>query len=701
MTRPARAALAAPMLAAPMLAAAALLALAPARAVAQGSAAAAPSALPPLHVVDPAFVDRSANACTDFFQFANGAWLARDTIPAAYSSSGVSRDMSDRNELVVRSVLDDVMRRRTALPAGSTERKLGTFYATCMDSAATERAGVAPLRPTLAAIDRVTDRGALLARIGELQQQGANAAFRYRAEVDAHDAAHYVASLAQGGLGLPDRDYYTNPGAGADSLRAAYVTHVARLLALGGEDSAAARADAGRVMALETALARASLTRVQRRDPAATDHPMSVAELRALAPNVDWSGYFRAIGLTAPVARVNVAEPEFFRRLNALVDSTPIADWRAYLRFHALAAAAPWLSSAFVQEDFAFNSRFTGARALLPRWKRCLRVTDALVGEALGEAYVARTFPPEARARAKAVIDDIRASFGERLRRLDWMSDTTRAQALDKLARMDEKVGYPDRWRDYSKLEASEGPFALNVARAERFEWRRTVNRPGTAVDKTEWDMTVPTVNAYYDPSKNEMVFPAGALAPQTFDPAADDAANYGSLGASWAGHELTHGFDDEGRHYDAAGNLRDWWTADDASRFTAQAELVARQFDGYVQVDTLHVNGHLTLGENIADYGGLLTAYDALQRALARDGRPGLIDGFTPEQRFFLAYAQSWRSHTRPEALRNRVTVDPHAPERWRVNGPLSNIPAFAAAFGCKPGDPMVRPADQVAHIW
>ncbi len=657
--------------------------------------------LPPLRVIDPGYVNRTANACTNFYQFANGAWLQRDTIPAAYASSGVARDMSDRNELVVRAVLDDVRERRASFREGSTEHKLGTFYGTCMDSAAAERAGVSPIRPMLAEIDAVDSRARLIAAIARLHQSGASAAFVYRADVDAHDASRYLAALHQGGLGLPDRDYYTNTGSAADSTRNAYVAHVARLFTLAGATPASARADARRVMGLETELARVSLTRVQRRDPAATDHPMSVAQLRSLAPEVDWPAYFRAIGLTVPVERVNVAEPEFFRRLSALVASTPLADWRAYLRFHALNDAAPWLSTPFVQEDFAFSSRFSGARELLPRWKRCLRATDGMIGEALGQAYVAKTFSPEARDRARAVIDDVRAAFGERVRRLEWMSDSTRAQALAKLGLMGQKVGYPEQWRDYSRLRVAEGPFVLNMQNANAFDWQRVVNRPGSPVDKTEWEMTVPTVNAYYDATKNEMVFPAGALAPQTFDPAADDAANYGSLGASWAGHELTHGFDDEGRHFDARGNLRDWWTPADSVYFSRQAAMVAEQFDGYVQVDTLRVNGKLTLGENIADFGGLLVAYDALQLALQRNGRPGLIDGFTPEQRFFLSYAQAWRSNSRPESLRNRVTVDSHAPEVWRVNGPLSNMPQFAQAFGCNPGDPMVRPADRVPRIW
>jgi predicted metalloendopeptidase len=440
---------------------------------------------------------------------------------------------------------------------------------------------------------------------------------------------------------------------------------------------------------------------VAQRDPAATDHPMELAALRQLAPRVDWPGYFRAIGLRAPVSLVNVAEPVFFGRIDSLIATAPLPDWRAYLRYHILAHTARWLDTGMVQEDFAFRSRFTGARALLPRWKRCLRETDGDLGEALGQAYVARTFSPEARARARAVIDDIRAAFGERVRHLGWMSDSTRANALDKLARMGEKVGYPERWRDYTRLEVKPGPFVLNVARADAFEWQRVANRPGSAVDTTEWGITVPTVNAYYDGSKNEMVFPAGALAPQTFDANADDGANYGSLGGSWAGHELTHGFDDEGRHYDAAGNLRDWWAPEDSVTFSRQAALVIAQYDGYIQVDTLHVNGPLTNGENIADYGGVLTGYDALERALERDGRRDPVEGYTPEQRYFLSYAQSYRGHNRPESLRTDVTLNPHSPEQWRVNGPLSNSAAFAKAFGCKPGDPMVRPAEVVPQIW
>ena len=678
-----------------------LLALAPGWAAAQSAAATPLPDAHPLKVVDPSFIDTTVKACTDFFAYANGAWLKHDTIPAVYSSSGVARDMTDRNQLVVRSVLDDVMARRTTLPAGSTERKLGTFYASCMDSTAAEQQGIAPIRPMLEDIDRIRTRADLVPEIAALQVRGVNVLFRYGPAVNPHDAAHYIAWFDQGGLGLPDRDYYTNTGPSADSTRRQYVDHIARLLTLAGESSAAARTDARHVLALETQLARASLTRVARREPSATVHLMPAARLRTLASNVPWSDYFHNVGLTVSLGDVNVAVPGFLQRVDTLLATVPLGDWRAYLRYHVLATASPWLSTPFVRENFAFSSRFTGTSKLLPRWKRCLQETDGDLGEALGQAYVEKTFPPEARARARSVIDDIRAAFRERLLRLTWMSNTTRQHALEKLARVREKVGYPDHWRDYSRLQVQEGSFALNVMRANAFEWQRVVNRPGTPVDTTEWDMTVPTVNAYYDPTKNEIVFPAGALTPQTFDPKADDGANYGSLGGSWAGHELTHGFDDEGRHFDAEGNLRDWWTSADSAHFAQQAALVVKQYDGYIQVDTFHVNGPLTLGENIADYGGALTGYNALERALERDGRPGLIDGYTPEQRYFLSFAQSFRGHTRPEALRTRVTVDPHSPDRWRVNGPLSNMTEFAKAFGCKPGDPMVRPNEVVAHIW
>jgi predicted metalloendopeptidase len=465
----------------------------------------------PLKVVDIRWMDTTVSACTDFFQHANGAWLSRDTIPADYSASGVSRDMSDRNELVVRSVLEDAANRRAALPPGSTERKLGTFYGSCMDSTAAETAGLRPLRAWLAGIDSVRTRAGLIRRIAALQQNDVNLIFGYAPTGDPHDAEHYVAWLWQGGLGLPARDYYTDIGPEADSTRQAYVAHLSRMLVLAGETPAAADRDAAQVMELETELAIASMTPLEERDPAALDHPTTAAELARLAPQVPWALYFHANGVTRPVARLNVASPAFVHRVGELLETMPLSQWRAYLRSQVLSRYAAWLSTPFVQEDFAFNSRFSGAKELLPRWKRCLRVTDGSLGEALGETYVAKTFSPAARDRARAVIHDIRTAFAERVKRLPWMSDSTKAHALTKLAAMGEKIGYPDQWRDYRRLESAEGPFVANLARAMRFEWNRVVDRPGKPVDKTEWGMTMPTVDAYYDPSKNEMVFPAGS----------------------------------------------------------------------------------------------------------------------------------------------------------------------------------------------
>ena len=515
-----------------ILASLGLFAFAPRGVAAQQNASPAfPQTVKRLKVVDPGFIDQTANACVDFFQYANGAWLAHDTIPQAYSSSGVGRDMQDQNELVVRSVLDDVMARRGTTAAATTPHKLGVFYASCMDSTAVEAAGVGPIRPWLLAIDSITTRAGLVPEIALLQTRGVDVTFTYGAGPDLHDAAHYLAGFGQSGLGLPDRDYYTNTGAEADSLRQAYVDYVTHLFTLAGESVTQSAADARDVMAFETQLALASMTQLAQRDPAALDHALSFDQLRGLAPAVPWNAYFHAVGIAAPVVKVNVAQPDFMKRVDSLLTAAPLNVWRAYFRAHVLENTARWLSTPFVQANFAYNAHFNGAKTLLPRWKRCLRETDGDLGEALGEAYVAKTFPPAARARAKAVIDDIRAAFRERLLHLTWMSDSTRAQALDKLAKMGEKVGYPDKWRDYTRLEVAEGPFVLNVERANRFEWQRTINRPGTPVDTTEWGITVPTVNAYYDPTKNEMVFPAGALEPQTFDPNADDGANYGSLG--------------------------------------------------------------------------------------------------------------------------------------------------------------------------
>jgi putative endopeptidase len=467
---------------------------------------------------------------------------------------------------------------------------------------------------------------------------------------------------------------------------------------LAGDDSAAARTQADRVMVLEMAMARASRPRDARRDPYAIYHPMPLAQAETLAPKIDWPQWLTDAGVPK-VTSLNVADPDFFQSLDGQLTREPVAAWRVYLRWHALAAASPWLDSRFVAENFRMQQVLSGVKEQLPRWKRCAAIADRSMGEALGQAYVDLKFPPAAKARALSMVKNLEAVLKEDLSTLQWMTPATRQQAIVKLDAFVNKIGYPDKWRDYSALVVRRGPFIDNVLAAAAFEYHRRMAKIGKPVDRSEWTMTPPTVNAYYSPPFNEVVFPAGILQPPFFDPDADDAVNYGSFGAV-IGHEMTHGFDDQGRKYDAQGNLRDWWMPEDANRYNAQAAKVVDQFSGYVSVDSLHVNGKLTQGENIADLGGLKIAYTALQRSL--EGKPRTsVDGFTPDQQFFLAWARVWAESVRPEMAKQLVLTDPHSPGRWRVNGPLSNMPQFAAAFKCQPTDSMVRPPDQRAEIW
>ena len=646
----------------------------------------------------PQSADTACAACQDFFRFANQAWLDTAQIPAAYPSWGSFYTLYENNQSVLRSVLDDAVRGAAAAPAGSTTRKLGNYYGACMDSAAVEAQGARPLAERMTRIRGAATPAAILTETARLRRDGVGVLFSVGAGQDDKNSTQVVAQLGQGGLGLPDRDYYTKTDSASRALLDEYVAHVARTFRLLGDPAAEAQASARRVLAIETALANASMTRVQQRDPNAVYHKMDMAGLRALAPSLDWAGYFRELGTPAPDSLI-VRQPEYVRAVGRMLSSVPAADWRAYLRWRLADVQSPRLSSAFVNENFTFGSRFSGAKEQLPRWKRCLAATDEGLGELLGQAYVQRAFTPQAKARMQEMVRNLGAALNSRFAGLDWMSDSTRAQAQAKLQAFVDKIGYPDRWRDYTALEVQPGSYAANAMRADRFEFDRGMGRIGKPVDRGEWGMTPPTVNAYYNPSMNEIVFPAGILQPPFFDPNADDATNYGSIGAV-IGHEMTHGFDDQGRQYDAAGNLRDWWTAQDAERYKARAQRVIDQFAGYVAVDTVRLNGQLTAGENIADLGGLTIAYAAMQKAM--EGKPReVINGYTPEQRFFLAWAQVWREQSRPEYVRMLVTVDPHSPGKWRVNGPLSNMPEFAAAFQCKAGDPMVRPENVRAQIW
>src|SRR5436853_1829117 len=649
--------------------------------------------------LDPANLDTSCAPCQDFYRYANGGWLARTELPPEYPSYGSFTELVERNNQTLRGIVDRLAAGAPATPK-TTDQKLGAFYASCMDSARAERAGPQPLTNELDRIAAIASPADLARTLARGHHHGWDPLFNLNGTPDFKNSTSSIAAASQGGLGLPDRDYYLRSDSTARTLRAAYLEYVSRVLQLSGDTPAAADSLAQRILALETALARASLTRVERRDPNANYHKMTLAAADSLTPHVAWAAFLHDAGAPATGA-INIGQPRFFKAADSLITAVPLADWRAYLRWHFARHLAPWLSTPFVDATFRYQQAVSGVKEQQPRWKRCIQAANFMLGDALGEAYVKETFTPDARRRARDMVDHLVAALDDRLHTLEWMGDSTRAQAVGKLRAFGKKIGYPDKWRDYSKLLIDKHDFAANVVRTQTFATARDLGRIDKPLDKTEWRMTAPTVNATYSPSFNDITFPAGILQAPFFDPAADDAVNYGGMGAV-IGHEMTHGFDDQGRQFDAQGNLRDWWTADDAQRFKDRAGRVAAQFDAYTVVDSAtHVNGRLTLGENIADQGGLKVAYAAFERSLAGKPLPPKIDGFTPEQRFFLAWAQIWRAKATDQYLRNQVVVDPHAPAQWRGMAALSNLKEFAEAFECKPGDAMVRADSLRATIW
>ena len=651
------------------------------------------------HGLDPANLDTTCRPCTDFNRYANGGWLARTQLDAQHASYGSFTELSERNQETLRGIVEQLAATAPAY-ARTNDEKVGAFYASCMDTATAEATGAKPLVPELARIALIRTTADVVNEVARLHRSGRSALFGFSGGPDFKNSTLTIVNVSQGGLGLPDREYYFRPDSATAAVRASYVQHLSRSLQLLGDAPARADSAAARIVALESAIARLHLTRVQRRDPNANYHKMPLAAADSLTPHLEWRAFLLAAGSPATDS-VNVGQPTFFKGLDSLLAATPMADWRAYLRWHYVRPVMSALSAPFVREAFSFQTALTGVKEQQPRWRRCLGATGLALGDPLGQAYVRETFTPAARARAQAMVDNLVAALDDRLHTLEWMGDSTRSQALAKLRAFGKKIGYPDKWRDYSAIVVMRGAYIDNALRAEVFASARNRERIGKPVDRAEWRMTTPTVNATYSASANDITFPAGILQPPFFDPAADDAVNYGGMGAV-IGHEMTHGFDDQGRQFDAAGNLRDWWTPEDAQRFRARADLVARQFDGYTVVDSAtHVNGRLTLGEDIADLGGLKIAYAAFQRSLAGKPRPPMIDGFTPEQRFFLAWAQIWRNKSTDQALRNQVLTDSHAPAVWRVSGPLSNLPEFAAAFACKQGDSMVRPDSLRAAIW
>jgi len=640
-------------------------------------------------------LDRSCKPCDDFNQFAMGGWMKNNPIPAEYPNWGSFTMLADRNQTVLRTILEDATKANAA--AGSNQQKIGDFYSSCMDTTAIEAAGVKPLAADFAAIERVKSTSELEPLLARLQQTGAGYLFRFGSTQDLDDATQVIAEINQGGLGLPDRDYYTRTDGKSVELRNDYQAHVAKMFTLAGDPEEKAAAQAKTVMALETALANASMSRVQMRDPHAVWHKMTLPQLKELAPGWNWEAYFRQRN-TPEFTAINVSQPDFFKETNRLLTATPLDDWKTYLRWHVLHASATQLSDTLVEENFNFyGNKLSGTKQLQPRWKRCSQSVNRNLGEALGQVYVEKYFPPEAKAHARVMVMNLIAALKSDIPALGWMGADTRKAALEKLEAFQIKIGYPDKWRDYSALAVDQGSYLANERRAIAFENARELNKIGKPVDRGEWQMTPPTVNAYYDATMNEIVFPAGILQPPFYDPKADDAINYGGMGAA-IGHEITHGFDDEGSQFDAKGNLRDWWTKEDRKNFDERAGCVQKQFDGYEVEPGLHENGKLVLGESIADLGGLAISYAAYEKSI-EGKRPATLGGFTPEQRFFLGWAQVWGANLRPENARLMANTNEHPLPKFRTNGPLSNMDLFAKAFGCKKGDSMVR--EPVCKIW
>src|SRR5579863_7092075 len=679
----------------PAPAAAAPVAAGPAAPVAP-AAPAAPPALPYSPVLDLTSMDRSVDPCVDFYAYACAGWMKLHPIPPDQTTWTVYGKLEEDNLHFLAEVLATAARPGPGRDPATVQ--IGDFYASCMDEAAIARAGAAPLRQDLdaiAAIRTLADLGPVVARLQ--QGTGTPVLFEVGSGQDFKDSSQVIATIGQGGLGLPDRDYYLAADARSVEIRAHYLAYVGRMLRRLGEEPAAADGAARQVLDLETRLARASISRVDERTPENVYHRRSRAQLAALAPKFPWDRYFAALQ-EPPSGELNVAEPGFFSGLESLLESADLATLRTYLRWRLVDARATQLAPDFERDHFEFHDAFLrGQKEMKPRWRRCVGWVDDELGEALGRVYVERAFSPAAKARTVKMMEEIEQAMDADLRQLPWMSAATRAEALRKLHAMANKVGYPDHWRDYGTVRVERQDFAGNVLRATLFESRRQLAKIGKPVDRGEWSMTPPTVNAYYDPFKNDINFPAGVLQPPLFDPRLDDAPNYGDTGGT-IGHELTHGFDDEGRQFDFAGNLRDWWTPADAGEFAKRARCIEDQYARYTIVDDIKINSKLTLGEDVADLGGLLLAYLAWRDATrGQDLKP--IDGLTPEQRFFVGYGQSWCSNEREEAERLRAVTDPHSPPRYRANGVVSNLPQFRQAFGCKVGQPMA-PAT-MCRVW
>ena len=650
------------------------------------AAAQQPAATKPQPALDVTSMDRSIDPCVDFFAYSCGGWIKNNPIPPDQSSWDTYSKMQDENTGRLRGILE-----AASAPGASRNavtQKIGDYYASCTDEKAIDAKAAAPLKPALDRIANLNSKDELAPVTAALIYD--NVLFRFTSIQDFHDTNQVIANVDQGGLGLPDRDYYTKDDAKSVELRKAYLVHVQKMFELLGDSPAAAATEAQTVMRIETALAAASMTRVARRDPKNRDHKMTTAQLEQIAPAFQWQVYFTKVGLSS-LSSLNVGAPDFFKAMNAAIEKESLADWKTFLRWHLVHADARFLAASFRDENFNFFGKTLRGQQEQPApWKRCTEDVDSDLGEALGQAYVEKYFSPEAKQQALKIVREIQAAMEQDINGLPWMSPATKQQALVKLHGMANKIGYPDKWRDYSKLEIVRGDELGNIERAREFEFNRELAKIGKPVDRGEWGMTPPTVNAYYSSQMNDINFPAGVLQPPAFDLNSDAAPNYGDTGGT-VGHELTHGFDDQGRKFDAHGNLTDWWTPEDGKEFEKRASCISDQYSSYTVIDDVRINGKLTLGEDVADLGGLLLAYMAWKDE-TKNQKLEPLDDLTPDQRFFVGYGQSWCGQSRDETKRLRANVDPHSPEKYRTNGVVSNMPQFQEAFHCKAGSPMVN---------
>ena len=651
-----------------------------------------------LRGIDLSDLDRKAEPCTDFFQFANGTWRANNPIPASMTRWSKRWQAGESSKDKLKEILEVAALEKAA--KGSTEQIIGDYYGACMDESRVNARGMDPIKPWFARIDAARDITSLQQVMAEMHDILVQVPFGFGGQQDPHKPSWVLADLGASGLGLPDRDYYLKPEARFKEAREKYVEHVTAMFKLAGWDQKSAAAASQTIMAMETKLAEASLDNVALRDPAATDHNTTFAQLQAMAPHVDWAAYFKHKQIPTGVD-MNVDQPKFMQEVDRQMKQTPLADWKVYLKWQLLDSVANSLSAPFVEENFAFNGKYlAGTTEMKPRWKRCVESTDQYLGEALGQKYVEKYFPPEAKARMQEMVRNLLAAMRDDILSRPWMSDDTKEKAMAKIATFNPKIGYPDKWKDYSHVAVRRDAFFEDMIAGRKFVEEDDRTTIGKTVDRSRWGMTPPTSDAYYNPLLNEIVFPAGILQPPAFDMKAVDAVNYGAIGVV-IGHEISHGFDDEGAQYDYLGRLRNWWTEADLKDFQARAACVADQFDHYYIEKDIHHNGKLVLGESTGDLGGAKIAYLAYQKSLEGKPRPADLDGFTPEQQFFIAWGQFRGDEIRPEAQRLMVQSDPHPIAKYRVIGPLSNLPEFQKAWSCKANAPMVRPEGKRCDVW